>query len=111
MKDKSSLAAVQRTLNSVLDELKVVDGVSSMQRIVCGGVSFLKMRSLSLYESRIFSPLQCLDYKVVVALPAEKFGAWEQKKFAPEEKFLAAVSAIPGVTQVETQTYTLMPIS
>jgi len=48
---------------------------------------------------------------VIVALPAEKFGAWEQKKFSPEEKFLSSVASIPGVSQVETQTYTLMPIN
>eukprot|EP01041_Mallomonas_annulata_P008024 gene8024-16443_t len=86
---KSSLAEVQKTLNTLLAEVKAVDGVKSVQRVVCGG---------------------CLDYKVVVALPADKFGAWEQKKFSPEEKFLNAVKSIPGVTQVETQTYTLMPV-
>jgi hypothetical protein len=31
-------------------------------------------------------------------------------KFAPEADFLAAVKAIPGVAQVETQTYTIMPV-
>jgi hypothetical protein len=33
----------------------------------------------------------------------------EQKKFFPEEKFITDVTAIPGVSAVETQTYTLMP--
>jgi len=32
----------------------------------------------------------CLDYKVVVALDAGSFAAWEAKKFEPEESFLAA---------------------
>jgi hypothetical protein len=87
--DKASLAAVQKSLAAVLAEVKSVDCVKSVQRVVCGG---------------------CLDYKVVVALPADKFGAWEQKQFFPEEKFLTAVKAIPGVSVVETQTYTLMPV-
>ncbi len=46
-----------------------VPGVKSVQRVVCGG---------------------CLDYKVIVALDAGAFGAWEAKKFEPEESFLAA---------------------
>lgn len=53
--DKKSLADVQQTLNKYTASLKKVDGVKSVQRVVCGG---------------------CLDYKVVVALPAEKWGAW-----------------------------------
>mmetsp|Transcript_28140 Transcript_28140/g.47327 ORF Transcript_28140/g.47327 Transcript_28140/m.47327 type:complete len:148 (+) Transcript_28140:52-495(+) len=87
--DKKSLASVQQTLNLFTGALKGVDGVKSVQRVVCGG---------------------CLDYKVVVALPADKFGDWEAKEFAPEAEFLAAVKAINGVSQVETQTYTLMPV-
>lgn len=35
----------------------------------------------------------------------------EAKKFAPEEEFLKAVKSIPGVSQVETQTYTIMPVN
>ena len=58
------------------------------QRVVCGG---------------------CLDFKVVTALDAESFGEWEGAGFAPEAAFLEAAKAIPGVTTVETQTYTLMP--
>jgi hypothetical protein len=47
---------------------------------------------------------------VIVALPADKFGAWEQKKFAPEEEFIASLKAISGVSNLETQTYTIMPV-
>lgn len=53
--DKKSLAAVQEALNKHTAALKKVDGVKSVQRIVCGG---------------------CQDYKVIVSLPAEKWGAW-----------------------------------
>lgn len=80
---------MQKAFDSLKGEVKAVDGVTAVQRIVCGG---------------------CLDYKVIVSLAADKFGAWEQKQFAPEAKFLAAVAAIPGVSVVETQTYTIMPM-
>ena len=60
-------------------QVKSVKGVKSVQRIVCGG---------------------CLDFKVVTALDADAFGAWEESKFAPEEKFLEKIKAIEGVTQV-----------
>jgi hypothetical protein len=49
-----------------------------------------------------------MSFQVVISLPADSFGAWEEAKFAPEETFLSKVSAIPGVSTVETQTYTLM---
>lgn len=69
--------------------MKAVDGVKSVQRVVCGG---------------------CLDFKVVIALDADKYGAWESGGHAPEAAFLEAAKAIAGVTTVETQTYTLMPM-
>ena len=87
--EKKSLAAVQSELEKVKAQLSQINGVKSVQRVVCGG---------------------CLDYKVVVALEADKWGAWEAASFAPEASFLAAVNQIPGVSVVETQTYTLMPV-
>ena len=53
--DKKSLSELQRALNESKDKIKVIDGVKSVQRIVCGG---------------------CLDFKVVIALESEKFGAY-----------------------------------
>lgn len=53
--NKKSLAEAQKVLNKLKPTIKGVDGVKSVQRVVCGG---------------------CLDFKVVVALPADKFGAW-----------------------------------
>mmetsp|Transcript_4343 Transcript_4343/g.6510 ORF Transcript_4343/g.6510 Transcript_4343/m.6510 type:complete len:112 (+) Transcript_4343:17-352(+) len=88
--DKKTLAGVQEVLDKVKSELKGLDGLKGVQRVVCGG---------------------CLDYKVVVSLTAEAFGKWEKAEFAPEKKFLEAVSKVDGVTKVETQTYTLMPVS
>lgn len=87
--DKASLAAAQKVLTEVTPTLKAIPGVKSVQRVVCGG---------------------CLDFKVVTALTADSFGAWEEKAFAPEEDFLAKVKAIDGISVVETQTYTLMPV-
>jgi hypothetical protein len=46
--------------------------------------------------------------QVIIALSADTFGAWETSAFAPEAEFLDQVKAIPGITNVETQTYTLM---
>jgi len=84
--DNASLMAAQEKLEEVLAEVSSVEGVASVQRVVCGG---------------------CHDFKVITKLPQKSFAAWEEAKFAPEEAFLAALKAIPGITAVETQTYTL----
>jgi hypothetical protein len=48
---------------------------------------------------------------VITSLPAgEKFAAWEANQFAPEESFLKKLSEIDGISTVETQTYTIMPM-
>lgn len=76
----------QKALESILADVKSVDGVKSVERIVCGG---------------------CLDFKVITSLPAEKFGEWEEKGFAPESDFLEKLKGIDGVSLVETQTFTV----
>jgi hypothetical protein len=48
-----------------------------------------------------------LDFKVITAISVAKFGDWSDKKFEPEEDFLAKLKAIDGVSLVETQTFTL----
>ena len=85
--DKKSLQEAQKQLNAVLPQLKSIDGVKDVQRVVCGG---------------------CLDFKVMISLPVEKFKAWEAKEFAPEAEFLGALNEIEGITTVETQNFTLM---
>ena len=85
--DKKSLQEAQKILDSFLAELKGVDGVQSVQRVVCGG---------------------CLDFKIITSMSSEKFEVWEENKFAPEEKFLEQLKATEGLEFVETQTYTLM---
>jgi len=87
--EKKSLREAQKLLNDILKDLKALAGVKDVQRVVCGG---------------------CMDFKVITSLSADKFGEWETAKFAPEEDFLAKLKAIDGITLVETQTYTLMPM-
>lgn len=88
--DKASLVEAQKALESVLSEIKSVDGVKGVERIVCGG---------------------CLDLKVIVSLEADKFGDWESKEFAPEASFLEKLKSIEGISQVETQTFTVSETS
>lgn len=84
--DNASLMAAQAKLEDILPDVSSLDGVTSIQRVVCGG---------------------CLDFKVVTKLPQQAFKAWEDKQFEPEAAFLDALRAIPGISAVETQTYTL----
>merc|ERR1712032_1408171 len=87
--DKASLVKAQEVLTKYAADLKKVAGVKDVQRVVCGG---------------------CHDFKVITSLDAGSFGAWGAAKFAPEEAFLAELGAISGITTVETQTFTLMPV-
>eukprot|EP00532_Pseudo-nitzschia_australis_P005677 CAMPEP_0168164050 /NCGR_PEP_ID=MMETSP0139_2-20121125/719_1 /TAXON_ID=44445 /ORGANISM="Pseudo-nitzschia australis, Strain 10249 10 AB" /LENGTH=115 /DNA_ID=CAMNT_0008081019 /DNA_START=223 /DNA_END=570 /DNA_ORIENTATION=+ len=87
--DKKSLADLQKVLDETKADIKAIEGVKSVQRIVCGG---------------------CLDFKVVVALEDGNFGEWQESGFAPEETFLEKIKKIDGISVVETQTYTLMPV-
>merc|ERR1719352_682772 len=82
--DKKSLQEVQKAADSVLSTVKSVAGIKDVQRVVCGG---------------------CLDYKMIISLNADDFGAWEESNFAPEADFLDAVKGIDGVSTVETQTF------
>eukprot|EP00557_Chaetoceros_sp_GSL56_P013880 CAMPEP_0176483884 /NCGR_PEP_ID=MMETSP0200_2-20121128/4156_1 /TAXON_ID=947934 /ORGANISM="Chaetoceros sp., Strain GSL56" /LENGTH=130 /DNA_ID=CAMNT_0017880315 /DNA_START=163 /DNA_END=555 /DNA_ORIENTATION=+ len=87
--DKSSLVACQMALESVAEDLCEVDGIKGVERVVCG---------------------DCLDFKVITSVAAEKFEDWKKIKFDPEEYFMEMLTAIDGVSQIETQTYTKMPV-
>ena len=77
-------------LNEVAPALKATDGVKSVNRVVCGG---------------------CLDFKMIVSLEAEKFGPWAEGGYGGmEEKVLGEMEKIPGVSSVESQTFTFMPV-
>ena len=87
--DKASLAALHDVLDKHLPTLKAVKGAKGVQRVVCGG---------------------CLDFKIITTLDADSFGEWEGKSFEPEASILEEMKAIDGVSLVETQTFTLMPM-
>mmetsp|Transcript_3256 Transcript_3256/g.4015 ORF Transcript_3256/g.4015 Transcript_3256/m.4015 type:complete len:162 (+) Transcript_3256:76-561(+) len=55
---------------------------------------------------RVVCP-ECHDFKIITKLPMDKFNEWSNANFEPEQKFLEGLKAIEGVSQVETQTYTL----
>jgi len=85
--DPACLEAVQALAAGSFDALKATNGFKSLHRVVCG---------------------ECHDYKLVIALDADAFGAFASAGFGPEPDFLAKVAQIPGVSTVETQTYTFM---
>lgn len=80
------MMSVQAELEKVLPALSSLEGVVSVQRVVCG---------------------DCQDFKVVTKLTRTAFESWQKNAFEPEAKFLSAVKNISGVSAVETQTYTL----
>lgn len=43
--DKASLVAAQKALEEVLDEVKAVEGVKKVDRVVCGGCLDFKVRN------------------------------------------------------------------
>jgi len=82
----ASLEACSKVLAEYLPELKAIEG-ATVNRLVCGG---------------------CLDFKVMVTQPLDGYGPWEEAGHPPEADFIAKLKAIPGVSQVETQTITNM---
>jgi predicted TPR repeat methyltransferase len=86
--DEASLVAAQKLLEKYLPKLEAMEGVQ-VQRVVCGG---------------------CKDFKIMTSVPADAFGGWMDAEFAPEAEFLEELKAIPGISQVETQMFTLQPL-
>mmetsp|Transcript_30790 Transcript_30790/g.41675 ORF Transcript_30790/g.41675 Transcript_30790/m.41675 type:complete len:236 (-) Transcript_30790:386-1093(-) len=86
--NKESLASAQTLLEIIVPKIEAIDGVQSVQRMVCG---------------------DCLDFKVIVVVSLGKFGAWESRGFPPESEFIDAARIIDGVSAIETQTFTYMP--
>jgi len=87
--EKKSLEELQKVLDANAGTLKSMNGVKSVQRIVCGG---------------------CQDFKVITALSVAEYKAWAEGGHAPESEFLDAMKKIDGVSAVETQTYTIEPV-
>jgi hypothetical protein len=84
-----SLEAISKILDEKLPEIKKASDGITVNRLVCGG---------------------CLDFKLMMTVPLEDFGPWEEAGFPPEKDFLEAIKAIEGVSIVETQTITNMEI-
>jgi hypothetical protein len=121
--DKKSLKEAHAKLTQVLSDLKGIDGCKSVHRVVCGGNLDFKVVSIWLYGfcSRSFILLWCNNYNHILknvwsyyfyiqitSITAEKFGAWSESEFEPEQSFLKELSAIDGIDTVETQTYTFV---
>lgn len=87
--DSESLEAISNVLDEYLPQIKEVSSDTTVNRLVCGA---------------------CLDFKLMMTVPLEDFGPWEEKGFPPEAEFLEKIKAIDGVSQVETQTITNMVI-
>ncbi|GBG28760.1 Hypothetical Protein FCC1311_049812 [Hondaea fermentalgiana] len=87
--DKASLVALQKLIDEVKPALKEIKGLQGVQRMVCG---------------------ECKDLRLIVRVEAGAFKEWAETSFGPEETFLSKAKEIEGVSQIETQTYTLMPV-
>lgn len=53
--DKASLVAAQKALEAVLPEIKKIDGVQNVERVVCGGCLDFKVRECVLFYSSVGS--------------------------------------------------------
>mmetsp|Transcript_31843 Transcript_31843/g.45280 ORF Transcript_31843/g.45280 Transcript_31843/m.45280 type:complete len:88 (+) Transcript_31843:455-718(+) len=68
-----------------MEELQQVEGIRSVERIVCP---------------------TGLEFKVITTVDVDKFEQWKEDEFDPEIYFLEFLESIPGITDIETQTYT-----
>jgi hypothetical protein len=87
--DSESLEAIAKVVDEYLPQIKGVSKDMTVNRLVCGS---------------------CLDFKLMMTVPLDDFGPWEEKGYEPESEFLEKIKAIEGVSQVETQTITNMEI-
>jgi len=84
--NSKALEEAQRLLDDHLNSLKGINGVEGIHRIVCGG---------------------CKDFKIIITAQLDQYEAWEQSEFAPEKEFLEKLRGISGISNVETQKYTV----
>merc|ERR1712039_62258 len=106
----SSLAGCQRVLDGMGEDILVNVGDWSGARAKTHEVQNGNVDVSKQGVQRIICE-DSKDFKVITKLPLEKFSAWEKANFFPEENFLAALRAIDGVSQVETQTYALETVN
>ena len=86
--DSASLKAAEELLQSYLPTLKALPN-AEVTRVMCGG---------------------CHDFKIVVNQPCADHDAWKASDYAPEQEFISKLSAIEGISAVETQEYTCQPL-
>ena len=84
-----SLEEISKVVDEYLPAIKGISDGVKVNRLVCGS---------------------CLDFKLMITVPLEDFGGWEESGHAPEAEFLEKLKAIDGVSQVETQTITNVEI-
>merc|ERR1719469_1219796 len=87
--DSESLEAIAKVVDEYLPQIKAVAPGVKVNRLVCGS---------------------CLDFKLMTTVPLGDYGGWEEKDHAPEKEFIEKITAIEGVSQVETQTITNVEI-
>mmetsp|Transcript_11143 Transcript_11143/g.24586 ORF Transcript_11143/g.24586 Transcript_11143/m.24586 type:complete len:135 (+) Transcript_11143:52-456(+) len=89
--EKMSLTQCQKVLeNVIVPKLREQHGLLSVQRVVCS---------------------ECKEFKVICRMGLDAFDDWATLNFAPEEEVINALVNINGVSHIEAQTYTIMPIS
>ena len=81
------MTAGQSLIEEYLPKIKALNGLKSVQRVVCG---------------------DCKDLKLIIAFEADKFDKLAEANL--EEGFLAGLKDIDGIDTIETQTFTLMPM-
>ena len=86
--DSASLKAAEELLQSYLPTLKALPN-AEVTRVMCGG---------------------CHDFKIVVNQPCADHDAWKASDYAPEQEFISKLSAIEGISAVETQESTCQPL-
>ena len=86
--DSASLKAAEELLQSYLPTLKALPN-AEVTRVMCGG---------------------CHDFKIVINQPCADHDAWKAQDYAPEQEFISKLSAIEGISAVETQEYTCQPL-
>jgi hypothetical protein len=85
--DKASLVACQLALESVVEDIHEVEGVKSVQRLVCEDDN---------------------EFRVITNIDATKFQEWKNDDFFPEDVFFEMLGVIDGVKDVKSRTSTML---
>mmetsp|Transcript_26823 Transcript_26823/g.46554 ORF Transcript_26823/g.46554 Transcript_26823/m.46554 type:complete len:164 (-) Transcript_26823:75-566(-) len=108
--DMEGLKACQAVLDKYKDELMGIVSDWNSANLRTKDVLNDKLGPDKKSIQRIISN-ESSSFKVIVKLPAAEYTEWAKKDHAPESKFLEELRKIDGVTEVETQTYTLETVN